>query len=246
MVNSLIFIHGWASSPKIWFKQKEYFGKSYKVILPDISIASNIKEASDIAGESVSAEENFVLIGWSLGWLVVLELLKNLSAGSRLKSKISSMPKGLVSVNSTPKFVDDGYLGAGPKNGHLLKVIKDARRFPQKAAEDFYKAMLSDKGAEMFARFNAEESRGLVNYNNLVCGLKILKDSDYREFIKEINIPALLIAGLRDNICPEEASGFMQQRIKGSKLQILDSGHMPFFTKEKEFNASIDNFVKGL
>ena len=139
MVKTLIFIHGWASSPEIWQRQKEYFSKDYEVILPEISKAKNITEAANIVNDLIKDKKGIVLIGWSLGWLVVLELLKNLALE----------PKGIIAVTATAKFSDDGYLGKGPTDTHLAKMIRDCKCNPQKTLEDFYKEAAIFTGREI-------------------------------------------------------------------------------------------------
>ena len=143
MVETIVFIHGWASAPEIWERQREYFTKDYEVILPDISPAKDITEAANIVNDSIKGKKDFVLIGWSLGWLAVLEALKSLS----LK------PKAVVAVNSTPKFCSDEYLGGGSTQTHLNKMIRDCKRDPQKTMENFYKGMLTDNGKSMASSF---------------------------------------------------------------------------------------------
>lgn len=228
----MVFIHGWASTPDVWQGQRDYFAGNYEVILPDISRAEDIKEASGIVYNAVQDKKDFVLLGWSLGWLVVLELLKNF--------KIS--PQGIVAVNSTPKLIDDGYLSAGPTRTHLAKMIRDCKHNPEKMLDDFYKGILTDTAKALLKGIKLKN----VDYDRLIYGLYILRDCDYRDFIAEINIPALIIVGAKDEICPPEASEYMRNRIKHAQLKILDCGHMPFLDKANEFNTIVENFVKEL
>lgn len=227
-----VFIHGWASFPEIWHGQREYFAKDYEVVLPDISGARDIKEAACLVNNSIKGRKDFVLIGWSLGWLVTLELLKNFNIN----------PKGLLAVNSTPKLVDDGYLGAGPTKTHLAKMIRDCKRNPKKAFEGFYKSTLTDIGKTILSSIKLKGS----DYKKLIYGLYILRDCDYRDFLVKIHIPTLLISGVNDTICPQEASAYMHKRIDGSQLKILDSGHIAFIERAEEFNGLVEDFVKGL
>ena len=232
MVKTLVFIHGWASTSDIWQKQKEYFSQNFEVVTPDVSGAKDINEAVHILKDSLGNKKDYVLIGWSLGWLVILDSLQSTS----LK------PKGLLAVNSTAKLTDDGYLGTGLTDTHLAKMIRDCKRNPQKTFEDFYGSILTDTGKNIL---NSARPKN-IEYDKLIYGLRILRDCDYREFIKEINIPTLLITGSKDTICPQEASLYMHKMIKGSELKIFDCGHMPFLDKPGEFNAVLENFIKGL
>ena len=229
---TLVFIHGWASGPEIWQRQREYFAKDYEVVLLDISPAKDITEAANIVNDSIKGKKDFVLIGWSLGWLAVLEGLKSLS----LK------PKAVVAVNSTPKFCSDEYLGAGSTQTHLDKMIRDCKRNPQKTTEDFYKGLLTENGKDMAADIRLRN----IDYSRLIYGLSMLKDADYRDFIGTIDIPALIITGARDTICVPRVSEYMHQRIKDSELKVFDCGHLSFLDKAEEFNSTIEDFIKEL
>lgn len=232
MVKTLVFIHGWASGPQIWQAQKEYFSKKYEVILPDIAGVKDIEKAAGLIDAEIKDRKNFVLIGWSLGWLAILELLKNFLI----------KPKGLIAVNSTAKFIDDGYLQAGPTLIHLLKMMRDCRRNPQKTLDNFYKSILSEAGKSMLTGIRFKN----LDYDNLIYGLYMLRDCDYRDFIANIEIPTLIISGLKDKICPPEASEYARKKISGSRLKVFDCGHLPFLDKTAEFNFAIDDFIKKL
>src|SRR3989339_2253719 len=232
MTKTLVFIHGWASVPEIWQRQREYFARDYEVILPDIGPAKDITGAANIINDSIKGKKDFALIGWSLGWLVVLEALKSFA----LK------PKGVVAVNSTPKFCSDEYLGAGFTQTHLNKMIRDCKRDPQKTRENFYNGLLTESGKSMVSSFQFKN----IDYSKLIYGFSMLKDADYRDFIRAIDIPALIITGARDTICVPQVSEYMRQRIKQSELKVFDCGHLPFLDKPEEFNSTIDDFIKKL
>ncbi len=232
MVKTLIFIHGWASSPEIWQRQKEYFSKDYEVILPEISKAKNITEAANIVNDLIKDKKGIVLIGWSLGWLVVLELLKNLALE----------PKGIIAVTATAKFSDDGYLGKGPTDTHLAKMIRDCKCNPQKTLEDFYKSILTDTGRNILSCLKFKN----IAFDKLIYGLYMLRDCDYRDFIPQIHLSALIITGRKDTICIPEASEYMYKKIARSELMVFDCGHMPFLDKAEEFNSAINDFIAGL
>lgn len=232
MVKTLVFIHGWASVPEIWQGQREYFAGDYEVVLPDIGPAKDITEAANIVNDLIKGKKDLVLIGWSLGWLAILEALKSFS----LK------PKAVVAINSTPRFCSHEYLGAGSTQTHLNKMIRDCRRDPRKTMENFYKGLLTESGKGMAGSCQFKN----IDYSKLTYGLYMLKDADYRDFIGTIDIPAFIISGARDTICVPLASEYMHQRIKGSQLKVFNCGHLPFLDRVEEFNSAIEDFIKKL
>ena len=53
-----------------------------------------------------------------------------------------------------------------------------------------------------------------------------VRDMDHREIIKNITAPTLIIAGSKDMATNVEAAEFIRDRIKGSKLAIVDAAHI--------------------
>lgn len=53
-----------------------------------------------------------------------------------------------------------------------------------------------------------------------------VRDMDHREIIKGITAPTLIIAGSKDMATNVEAAEFIRDRIKGSKLAIVDAAHI--------------------
>lgn len=77
-------------------------------------------------------------------------------------------------------------------------------------------------------------------------GLKTLRDSDLREDLKKINIPTLILHGIRDKICSYDLAEQMHKSIKKSKLIPFEkSGHALFIEELEKFNTELHNFIKN-
>ncbi|KAH8812686.1 alpha/beta hydrolase fold protein [Xylogone sp. PMI_703] len=68
---------------------------------------------------------------------------------------------------------------------------------------------------------------------------------DLRSKAKDITAPTLLVWGARDPISPVQAGKAVQQCIPGSRLEIIDAGHVVFSSKPEEFLALVEDFVKS-
>jgi len=78
----------------------------------------------------------------------------------------------------------------------------------------------------------------------LLEGLDILESVDLRPVLSGISVPALILHGENDRLCPVQAGRYMHQHIGNSQLKIFpDCGHLPFLTQEKEFNQALENFL---
>src|SRR3989338_9239224 len=86
----LVFLHGFATNPKIWDDQKA----DYAPQLNFGNINAEAKRLLDIIGMG-DGVSGVALIGWSMGGMIALQ------AAALSREKI----KGLVLVSTTPKFV---------------------------------------------------------------------------------------------------------------------------------------------
>ena len=67
---------------------------------------------------------------------------------------------------------------------------------------------------------------------------------DTRHRVPEIEIPTLIVWGLRDRIVPVEAALGYRRLISGSRLEIFErTGHLPQLERPARFNALLDEFL---
>lgn len=75
--------------------------------------------------------------------------------------------------------------------------------------------------------------------------LKALRDTDLREDMKKIKIPALILHGKLDKICSYELAEQMHAMLPNSELVPLEkSGHALFIEELEKFNTVLLNFIQ--
>ncbi|HUY01412.1 MAG TPA: alpha/beta hydrolase, partial [Candidatus Deferrimicrobium sp.] len=96
----ILFVHGWTSSSWIWFNQVEYFKKNYRVVTLDLKGHGNSEKPkaeylmTEFAAEldefasKILQEEKFILVGLSMGGMIVLTYASTLRFSSRLKALV--------------------------------------------------------------------------------------------------------------------------------------------------------------
>lgn len=70
-----------------------------------------------------------------------------------------------------------------------------------------------------------------------------VRDMDHREIIKSITAPTLIIAGSKDMATNVEAAEFIRDRIKGSKLAIVDAAHIANVEQADAYAKEVLNFL---
>jgi len=70
-----------------------------------------------------------------------------------------------------------------------------------------------------------------------------VRDMDHREIIKSITAPTLIIAGSKDMATNVEAAEFIRDRIKGSKLAIVDGAHISNVEQAEDYARHVLEFL---
>ena len=67
---------------------------------------------------------------------------------------------------------------------------------------------------------------------------------DRRKAVENISSPCLIICGADDKLTPRDFSTFLQEKITGSRLKIIEkAGHMVMIEQPKAVNAAIQKFI---
>lgn len=73
-----------------------------------------------------------------------------------------------------------------------------------------------------------------------------IRDMDLRGVAALINVPTLVISGVKDPATPPDHSEFLANNIAGAKLVSLDAAHLSNVERPGEFNAALLDFLEGL
>ena len=178
-----------------------------------------------------------VLLGWSLGGQLALELAR----------RAPHQVRGLVLVSTTPRFA------AAPDWPHGLDA----------ATMDAFRAMLEQDWRQTLRDFvqlqvrgsrNAESTRqqmeaallahGLPRPAALRAGLAILASLDQRIDLSRIVQPALVLSGQHDRITPPAAGRWLAEALPAARHELIArAGHAPLLSHVDEVVAAARDFL---
>jgi pimeloyl-ACP methyl ester carboxylesterase len=69
---------------------------------------------------------------------------------------------------------------------------------------------------------------------------------DLRERAGELTVPTLIVWGAKDTALPLSVGRATNQAIEGSRLQILDTGHVVFSSAPREFLEQVETFIASI
>jgi sigma-B regulation protein RsbQ len=245
---AILFAHGFGCDQNMWRYVTPAFEEDYKVILldhvgagkSDLSAYSPKKYdklegyAEDIIGLCAElALEEVIFVGHSVSALI----------GIIASLKVPGLFKSLVLVAPSPSYINDGdYIGGFTKpqveellesldNNHLGWSITMAPVIMGNPG----RKELAEELSNSFCRTDPAIAKQFARTTFL---------SDKRELIAEVNIPTLILQCSDDVIAPQSVGIYMQQKIKGSKLVLMNAtGHCPNLSAPEETITAIKEFL---
>jgi len=185
-------------------------------------------------------ERPIIMIGWSLGGMLALQL------ALRYSIRITS----LVLVSTTPCFCRK----KGWEHGCRESVFGN---FEQGVAVHSHKTM-----SRFFALMFHDDELSRSTYNRLAraavdrfhpptqgalaAGLEILSNLDLRAELHKLHLPCLVLHGECDTVVPIAAGRALAAGIADARfLGLPDCGHAPFLTQANLFNQILEEWCRN-
>ena len=255
--DAVVLIHGYPLSGASWEKQipalldaghrvitydRRGFGKSsqpttgydYDTFVEDLhKLVTHLKL------------RNLTLVGFSMGGGEVARYLgKYGSAGVSKAVFIGSVPPFLLKTPDNPEGVDGAVF-----EGIQKAIMADRYVFFTEFFKNFFNTdvLLGKRVSEQAIQASWNVAAGASATASLAC--VATWHEDFREDLRRIDVPTLVIHGDADRIVPFSASGLRAAKlIKGASLvTVKDGPHCIIWTHADEVNRELVNFLgKGL
>jgi pimeloyl-[acyl-carrier protein] methyl ester esterase len=241
----LLLIHGWGMHGGMWGGVAEKLAQYFPVLVVDLpghgqSAAMahyDLDRVVDILSAQFGGQLN--VCGWSLGGQVAL----------RWAMRYPQQVQRLVLVASTPCFVrlDDWRYALS------VEILEEFAVNLQQNYALTLKRFLSlqmrgsEQEREILAILRDELfSRGKPDLTTLQAGLEILRISDLRAALPEVEQATLVLAGERDTLIPLQATQYLAQQMPNAELvKIKGAAHAPFLSHPEEFVGHMVKFLHG-
>jgi non-heme chloroperoxidase len=246
---SLVFVHGVMMSGRFFNKQLGAAELAkFNVIVPDLRGHGDSEKtpaghtvatyAQDLARLIDALElQKPILVGWSMGVMVVYEYLK-----LRGPDSVS----GVVLVEQTPSdYLWDGYTFGFVTLNSLAELVAEIQTDMPALAHQLVELMLHEPTPEADQWMSEEITKVPPTIASTIFVNQTIRDD--RDFISSISVPTLVIFGRDPKLTPPEAGQYIAEQIHGATLQIFEnSSHCPFFEEPERFNRAIAEFAGSL
>ncbi|MCU1297544.1 MAG: putative non-heme chloroperoxidase [Acidobacteriaceae bacterium] len=251
--DAIVLIHGYPLSGASWEKQMPVLlASGHRVITYDRRGFGKSSQPTAGYNYDTFAEDlhklvkhlnlrNFALVGFSMGGGEVARYLgKYGSEGVSKAVFVSSVPPFLLKTPDNPEGVDGSVF-----EGMQKAVVADRYVFFTEFFKNFYNTdvLLGKRVSEQAVQASWNIAAGASAAASLAC--VPTWHEDFREDLKRIDVPTLVIHGDADRILPISASGNRTAKlIKGARLVVVKNGpHCITWTHADEVNPELVNFL---
>jgi pimeloyl-ACP methyl ester carboxylesterase len=245
----VVFVHGVWMSGRFFDTQRPYFRHRYRTIVLDLrghgqsehvheghTVPQYARDLKALLG-AIDAPAA-VLVGWSMGALVIWELIDQFG---------TEEIRAIVCVDQSPSdyrwpdwphgFLDfDGLC-------HAMAAVQEEREpFVRSFIPLMFDLAPSDTDA---AWMIAEIMRPPASVASAIIFDQTVRD--YRQVLPKVDVPALVCAGSRSKLMPMATQELLASEMPDARLVVFEkSGHCPFLEEPERFNEELDLFVASL
>lgn len=229
MTEPLVFLPGMMCDARLFGPQIAALSADTVVTVAPITQGERVEEiASNLLDH---LPRRFALAGLSMGGIVAMEILR------RAPDRVSRL--ALMDTNPLPETPQVA-AGREPqivaaRAGRLLDVMRDEMK-PNYLAPGPYRGevlelvmdMARALGPDVFVR----QSRALQ------------RRPDQQTTLRKSKIPALILCGVHDALCPVKRHEFMAELMPNAELVVIDdAGHLPTLERPHETTAAIRQWM---
>ena len=235
----LVLIHGYLSSSEMWFLQKKFLSKNYRIISPALpgfgesyktKSLNSINKMAKIVLKLINEKNinKFHLLGHSMGGMIVQEMTK--LSGEKIK-KLICFATG--SIGDIPGRFE-------PLETTREKLKKDGlKEMVNRIPQNWF--VEGSKAKYYYFCENAVKNISIETADNALVAMKNWRGY---ENLKNIKQDTLIIWGDKDVSYNFNQVDTLKKNIPNSKLEIFKGcGHNVHLEEPQKFNETVKNFL---
>ena len=240
---AIVFLHGIGGAARQFAPQIEHFARTHHAVAWDMPgygaspalPATTIATLADALGAFIAPFDRPVLVGHSIGGMIVQQLLtiRPQAARAVVLAQTSAAFGGRdpawadAFIHDRLAPLDAGQTLAGMAPAMVAALLGDD---PDPAAAPLAESCIAATPAAAY--------RATV---------LAMPGFDLRHALASIAVPTLVLAGTKDPNAPAAAMERMAMRIPAAKYVAIEgAGHLAHIERAAQFNAILDRFLEGL
>jgi len=242
----LLMIHGFPYSSSMWRNQVEALGRSHHCVAYDIrGLGKSEVGDGQYTMESLADDLFAVMDALRLDQPVACGLSMGGYTVLRAAEREPERFRGLILCDTRSEADTDA---ARIRRAELIKAINagDMESFAAGMAAATFTPDAANRIPDIYqAALQEIESQPPLGVKG--CLLAMASRTDTTAFLARIRVPVLLIVGEKDGLTPVVEMQAMQQRIAGSRLEVVpNAGHMAPLENPGAVTQAIEDFLGSI
>ena len=240
----VVLLHGWGMNLRVFDGLCAVLAQHHRVTAVDLPghgaspWTAGSSQQRQLASLAAAVPRAAVLVGWSLGGQLALQLA----------AEPALAVQRLVLIASSPRFVRTDDWPHGLTGATLRQFGAQLAHDAGQTIDDFIELQLRGSAEAAAVRATLKDSllrHGAAAPAALAAGLEQLQHNDLRALARRIEPPALVIAGQYDRVTAPAAGQALSQLLpQGQLLTIRRAGHAPFLSHPEEVGAALLAFTR--
>lgn len=245
---TILFAHGFGCNQKMWQYLLSHFGEEYRLILFDY-VGSGSSDINAYTTEKYRNLEGYKQDVFDI--IDALQLQNLIFIGHSISSMIGMLAaieepqhfSKLIMIGPSPCYINDGNYNGGFEEKDIEELLEMMEmNFSGWASYLAPVAMDAPKDSPL----TQELETAFVSVNPRIARefAEATFYCDYRNKVKNLQVPTLIVQCSNDSIVPIEVGQFLYKQIENSELVIMDvRGHYPHISRPTETAEIIKHYL---
>ena len=240
---TLVLLHGFGFSGRLWRDLIERLGGDYRLIVPDLpgfGLSAGVESEEDFLTRLEPAlPERAIYLGWSLGAALAVALA----------AKWPRRVEALALLGFNPRFeaTGDWPWGMPPPELENFIAVAAAGHWPRTARRLLALCAAGEENAVELRHDLRAAVSPAVSAASAAAGLGFLRRSDARATLESLPMPQLCIQGERDALAPASIATHLRRISGRRRVAILrGSSHAGFLRRGAVIAGLVRGFVEDV
>jgi len=246
---AMVFVHGFGTDQSAWQQVASAFFDDYQIILfdnvgagkaaPEAFVQHRYLNLHSYANDllQIAAALNLkqvILIGHSAGGMI----------GLLAAIKAPSLASKLILIGASPRYLNDESYHGGFTDNDLAEIYGAVAQRHEAWADYFAPMVMANPERPYLSEYYANSIKSIPT-NHVLTVLCSIFQSDHRRDLELVKTPTLLIQSNEDFAVPLAVANYLQQRIAGSQLAVIQAtGHLPHVSTPEAVVVAMRGFLK--
>lgn len=239
---AVVLLHGLPFHRGLWAPQLPVLGRKFRVLAPDLpGFGESQVSAAEPSLDAWADDLALLMNHWACGPAIVAGHSMGGYLALAFQRRHPKLVSGLVMVSS--RSTADTAEAAANRRSVAARLRKES---PEFVAETMAPRMVDAQARDPLLVRQARALMDPLRAEGIAWAQLAIADRiDSTPMLGAVDVPALVVAGERDQVVPLDESGIMAASFRHGRIEVVEkSGHLPSFEQPAAFHSLFDRWAQ--